>query len=66
MQNLQRALLAFPGVARAASGHRVPSSHELDRSNSAIRCGFTSGARWRRASAAWIAFWRPASQSITA
>jgi hypothetical protein len=45
--------------------HR-PSSHELDRSNSAIRGGFTAGARCRAARAASIASCLPSSQSIAA
>ena len=51
---------------RAASGHCEPSSHEDDRSNSAIRAGFAAGARWRRASPASIASCRCSSQSIAA
>ena len=51
---------------RAASGQRRPSSHEDDRSNSAIRDGFGSGLRWRRASSASIVSCRCSSQSIAA
>ena len=51
---------------RAASGQHRPSSQDDDRSNSAIRDGFGSGARWRRASSASIASWRCSSQSIAA
>ncbi len=51
---------------RPASGQCVPSSQELDRSNSAILDGFASGARCRRASLASMASCRAASQSIAA
>ena len=51
---------------RAASGQCEPSSQEDDKSNSAIRAGFGSGARWRRASSASIASCRCSSQSIAA
>jgi hypothetical protein len=51
---------------RAASGQCEPSSHEDDRSNSAIRDGLVSGPRWRRASPASIASCRSSSQSIAA
>ena len=49
--DLQPALLAVPGVA--AGGQRAVPAFQprgLDRSNSAIRAGLASGARWRRAS----------------
>ena len=57
-------LLAEP--LAAASGQHRPSSQELDRSNNAIRDGFGSGPRWRRASSASMPSRRPASQSIAA
>jgi hypothetical protein len=40
--------------SRGASGQHRHSSHELDKSNSAIRAGFAFGARWRRAGSASI------------
>ncbi|MGH3188580.1 MAG: hypothetical protein ACRDOL_15170 [Streptosporangiaceae bacterium] len=51
---------------RAASGQQRPSSHELDRSNSACRDGLAAGARWRAASPASMASCRCSSQSIAA
>ena len=64
--DLLAAFFTVAGVPRAASSQWLPVIHVLDRSNNAIRLGFTCGPRCLAASFFSIASWRSTSQSIAA